>query len=479
MGMSFTSSMLLSLYGGLWQMARPFLKNHSRLREEFAERLVPEGWPCHGNAEQERTAYAQGPRIWLQAASGGEAWLAHSLLPPLAATLAARANASSVPPHILCTTCTRQGLEVLAKLVASAHDAPAHASFPHILPRYLPLDHPGLMERALTQAAPHLLLLLETELWPGLMAAAAKRGVPVLILNARMTEKSFSGYSLTPSFWRDLAPAAVLAVSEADAGRFGRLFGQKCRVELMPNIKFDRVAFAPPAPFFAGLRIGLGIAEDSLLAVLASVREEEEDLLLPVLRALCARPVQDARALFAVAPRHMHRISAWKDKLTRAGLPYALRSQTPGAPATPTPPVLLWDTFGELASLYGMADAVFVGGSLAPLGGQNFLEPAAQGLVPLVGPHTRNFLWAGEEFFTLGLGRRVHPNGLETALERALDERLRALTARMAQGGAKNLAEARLAEQQTARRRFDAWLSPRLGGSALAARAVVEFLQNI
>lgn len=482
------NKLLLNLYGGLWRLAIPVLKRNRRLREGLEQRFAPDSWPGRFGSASELLAYGQGEalRVWIQAASGGEAGLAHALAPALAAGFAAEPAFAGRPLHLLCTTCTRQGMDVLEKLApaprsALSPDCGGRGPRVAFFPRYFPFDRPSLMEKALKQADPHLIVLLETELWPGLLSAAAAAGVPVLVLNARMTEKSFSAYKLLRSWLRPLAPQAVLAVSEADAERFAALFSIPGSVATMSNMKFDRLQEAAPRQADV-LRLETGFEEDSLLLVLASVREEEEDLLLPILRDMGRLDFEGGRLALAVAPRHMHRIKAWQGKLSAAGIPWRLRSRcktTAGdrcREAQPGPlPLMLWDSFGDLLSLYAMADAAFVGGSLAPLGGQNFLEPASLGLRPVVGPHISNFLWAGEEFFKQGLGLQASHEELPGVLVAQLEERRKAL--REAKSPEERC-KIRAAMAESGRERFRAWLSPRLGGSARAAGAIVAALRQ-
>lgn len=205
------------------------------------------------------------------------------------------------------------------------------------------------------------------------MLACEKRHVPMLILNGRMTDKSLRGYlkleAVIPGFWESIAPKHVCAISKTDAERFARLFGGDT-VETVPNIKFDRAtATAIPAvsaPLFKLLPPELHARQTVLLA---SVREQEEPALLSVIQTLRAH---DAPTI-VIAPRHMHRVKPWQALLSGAKLPAVMRSKQEGT--IPAGSIVIWDTFGELSQLYQLADAVFVGGSLAPLGGQNFLEP--------------------------------------------------------------------------------------------------------
>ncbi|MDR2488081.1 MAG: 3-deoxy-D-manno-octulosonic acid transferase [Desulfovibrio sp.] len=498
---SMLSRLFLAAYGGLWRMAHPLLRRHKRLREDFGQRLLPTDWGCSpdppvtegssgytgGMPDPASRADALRPlRLWIQAASGGEAWLVHSLVPALRESLAAHPVLADRPVHVLCTTWTRQGLHILEKLASLPHRSP-HIT---VFPRFFPLDSPLLMQRAMALARPDRIILLETELWPGLLAAAARNGIPILALNARMTEKSFRIYRKIAFFWREHAPELVLAISPEDARRFARLFACDERMGTMPNIKFDRVAESLELLMEhdedRSFRAGAGMDESVLLVVLASVREEEADILLPVVQEMRVLSVRGHSVAVAVAPRHMHRVDAWKARLRAAAVPFYLRSEIKGAgdatalsASAAFPSVCLWDTFGELHALYAAADAVYVGASLLPLGGQNFLEPVVQGVIPLVGPHIDNFHWVGGEIFTEGLAVMLaEGEDLRAALVKALHTRLDCLReAFRAQGThGPDWQAARAGAAAKVRRRFAAWLRPRSGGSRQAAAAVTRSL---
>lgn len=458
---TFFRIVLRGAYGLAWAAARPFLRRHKRLQEGFSWRLVPEDWsgPATrtGEGDTEQIRYAE-TDIWLQAASGGEAYLVWELIERLAAQREAEGNPG--PLRVLATTWTRQGLEILQGMSIKTH-----AAHPWLTVRatFFPLDAPGVMGRALEQARPRVVGLLETELWPGLLMACEKRHIPVVVLNARMTEKSLRNYlrldAVEPDIWKDMAPARVCAVSQADAARFARLFGED-RVETAPNIKFDRAVSAPDAVEAPeALRALLPENHAGRTVLLASVREQEEKAALSIIRAL---RTADASAVI-VAPRHMHRVKPWLARLKEAGLPAVLRSRQEG-PA-PADAVILWDAFGELGQLYRLADAVFVGGSLAPLGGQNFLEALARGKIPCCGPYLDNFAWAleasapdaADSLETLGLLRRGPDADAVAAILR------------------QQLASPEDAE--AVRERFHAWLAPRLGGTDQCARALLDRLQ--
>ena len=383
------SRLFLALYALLWKGARPFLRRHRRLADSFARRLVPPDW---GTGAPSPYTY------WIQAASGGEAFLARRLVFALAA---AHEKDDAAPARILCTTCTRQGMEVLEAL---RRDCRADHPGLDLAVDFFPLDEPRLMEKALARVRPGAVALLETELWPGLMAACTAAGTPFVVLNARMRDKSFKSYRLLRFFWKKHPPARILAMGDDDAARFAALFGED-RVGRMPNMKFEGLAGPAGEPYSAG-PAGPAVTDAAPFMLLASVRREEEALLLPVLGDMLRAAGKFSGASLVIAPRHMERVPFWRDALEKAGMPAILRSGLGEAPSLPSSRIILWDRFGELDALYRVAGAVFVGGSLAPLGGQNFLEPLAAGAATCIGPSWGNFAWAGE-CVSRGFARRV------------------------------------------------------------------------
>lgn len=415
---------LLAVYNAAWYAALPALLLAPRLREGFSQRTLrdfPEGFVD----------------VWVQAASGGEAYLAREL-------------AFAMPPgrslRILATTNTRQGHEVLERAADDLADARTDVT---LVPAYCPFDQPALMSRAMERLSPKVLVLLETEIWPGLLAAAKENEVPVVVANARMNAGSLAGYLCAARLLAQLAPDRVLAVSAEAALRFSILFGAQ-RVERMDNIKFDRVPQEPPtAPGDSPLRAVMG--DGAPWAAFASVRKEEEpDVLAAVLKVHEARP----KTNLALFPRHMHRLDFWREALYETGLPPVMRS---GLTAPPPPgSVVLWDVFGEMSGAFEFCRAAFVGGSLRPLGGQNFLEPLCHGLVPVSGPHWSNFSWIGREVVDLGLLREVRtPDELAEALVRLL---------------------ARPPKPQDVRAKLGAYVDKRRGGTAQAVNRIASYL---
>ena len=391
MSLEFRHVVLSRLYGLAWRLARPVLRRNKRLADGWSRRLVPTDW-------------ARPADLWIQAASGGEAYLASELVSALPAL------PDGAVRRILLTTWTRQGLEVLQGMKARLRESRPDLALEVTL---FPLDSPAGMYRAVCQVNPSAVVLLETELWPGLLFACVRRHVPVAIVNGRITSKSLGGYRLldrlAPGFWQAVAPALVTATTPDDTARFARLFGMPeddPRLHTVHNIKFDRAARDAEAacgtinPQTVQLAHLLPDAAAHPVILLASVREEEEAILGPVVQKLAQ---QKPEATVVIAPRHMHRAGNWVQRLEQAGLTPARRSclseKQPAAPGQ----IVVWDTFGELNALYALAGRVFVGGSMAPLGGQNMLEPLAHGRVPLTGPYTDNFNWAMDDTDLPGL----------------------------------------------------------------------------
>ena len=367
---------VFQLYDAAWGLGIPLLKLAPRLKDGYTSRTFVDRPP--------------GPvDIWFQAASAGEAFLAEAVI---------RALPDHRPLRILVSTNTRQGMEILER---AAEKLAAEKPQLDLSLMFFPFDRPRLMDRVAQHLRPGVMVLLEGEIWPGLLAALRRRQAKVLIINGRMTPKSLKGYRLFPGLWKALAPDRVLAISRDDAERFAALFGRE-KVEVMHNIKFDGLGRIDPGHESAG-KIQRVVPANADFLVFGSVRQEEEAAILKMMTAIADRFADLVVGLF---PRHMHRLDAWAHLLTASGRRWCRRTDLEARPAQPGT-VVLWDTFGELNAAYSRAKAVFVGGSLAPLGGQNFLEPLAAGVVPVIGPSWENFAWVGEGLFTAGLVRRT------------------------------------------------------------------------
>ncbi len=362
--------MAFQLYNIAWNIAIPALRLNKRLAEGFKQRTLRKKLP---KAD-----------IWIQAASVGEAFLAKELLDHIK---------PSNPTRILVTTNTSQGLEILNQAVSEINSTNNEIT---AFTAYFPFDKPTIMARAVNDVNPIIMVLLESEMWPAHMAALKKNGCKILIINGRITSKSLSRYLIWPSLWSALSPDKILAISKNDAKRFATLFGRD-HVDVMPNIKFDRIGSVESTTFTKNPLKNIIPLEKSFL-VLGSVRYEEEHLIEKIIADILHRQPEIVIGLF---PRHIHRIKHWKNTLNRMAIPWVLRSETRQIVSYGT--VVLWDTFGELSFAYKISKAAFIGGSLAPLGGQNFLEAVTCGIVPVIGPSWENFAWVGSEIIDLGL----------------------------------------------------------------------------
>lgn len=256
---------------------------------------------------------------------------------------------------------------------------------------YLPLDILALCRRAFEIVNPACLLILETELWPNFIRAAAQREVPAFLINARLSDKSFRHYRLARPLFRPLLQrfTSILAQSEVDRTRFLELGAYPERVHAAGNIKFDVAPQSDPTEERRRWRELFGLGEDDILLLGGSTFAGEEAILRRVVEAMRGEGLP-ARLL--IAPRHVERVPAIQAELRGLGAEPVLRSSLSQANSTLNPgsPILL-DTIGELRSVYAAADLVFIGKSLRERGGQNPIEPALYARPILFGPNMQNF----------------------------------------------------------------------------------------
>jgi 3-deoxy-D-manno-octulosonic-acid transferase len=319
--------------------------------------------------------------LWIHAVSVGEARAAEPLV---------RALSGALPDHRILITCTTAaGRETIKQVYGES-----------ALSVFLPYDFPEAAQGFIEHFRPRLAIVMETEVWPNLLAQCARHGVPVMLANARLSEKSARGYRR----WRSLAEpafaslAAVCAQSAADAERL-RAVGARS-VEVTGNLKFDVTPDAGQITAGATWRK----AVNRPVVLLASTREGEETVLL------ASRPPH-ARLLVLVVPRHPRRF----DEV--AAIADSRRSRQP-LPA-PEDRIHLGDSMGEMAFYYAACDVAIIGGSFAPLGGQNLIEALAAGAPAIVGPHMYNFAEATELALQAGAALQVGDAAaaMRTALE--------------------------------------------------------------
>ncbi len=305
------------------------------------------------------------PVLWIHAVSVGETRAAQPLIDALLARH---------PGHAI----------LLTHMTPTGRDTGEEVFGDRVHRCYLPYDYPFAVRRFLEHFRPAAGLLMETELWPNLIAACHARNIPLSLVNARLSEKSFGRYRLGGGFVRETLAAlrGIAAQTDDDAARF-RTLGAP-RVTVTGNIKFD---VAPPAALVARGQAWRAALAGRKAWLAASTREGEEALVLDAHAALRVPGV-----LLVLVPRHPQRF----DEVARLAEARGLRLQRRSSDAMPLADTQVWlgDSMGELFAYYAACDCAFVGGSLLPFGAQNLIEACAVGAPVVIGPHTFNFAQA-------------------------------------------------------------------------------------
>lgn len=342
----------------LWRVA-----GTEKYREGMWERLgrVPER--LRGGPEAR-------PAIWIHAVSVGEVLAVSRLVSELR---------TAFPGHrVLISTTTRTG-QALARERFGAE---------HVF--YCPLDMPWATRAYLRAVRPALLVLAETEFWPNLLSGCFRRGIPVAVVNARVSDRSWPRYRMLRRLWRPMLSrlSAVLAQSAVDAERLTTIGCRAERVSAAGNLKFDVRA----AQEGEATRLMRKLTPGLRIVVAGSTLEGEEAALLEAWPRLLAA---DPNLALVVAPRHPERFAAVGALLEASGIQWVRRSEWQREEFQPRllmpGQVVLLDTIGELASVYSLASVAFVGGSLVAAGGHNPLEPAQFGAPIAMGPNYENF----------------------------------------------------------------------------------------
>jgi len=367
-------------YSLIFYLAMPFIllrlfwrgRKQSGYRKEWRERFAFYRTP--------RLRPSQLPLIWVHAVSVGETRAAKPLIDALL---------QHYPDYkLLITSTTPTGFATALELYR--HEA-------RILQTWFPYDLPDVVWRFFKHFQPTLGILLETEIWPNLLHEAARRRIPVVLVNARLSSHSARAYGrIAPLIRPALAHlSGVAAQSEADANRLALLGAPN--IKICGNLKFD---FHPDPDLLAlGEHWKKELARPVWIA--ASTREGEEALLLALQKELWQTPL---RPLLVLVPRHPQRFDGIAQLLTQQEFIFTRRSQ--GLPNAETE-VWLGDSMGEMPAYYRLADVAFIGGSLLPLGGQNLIEAAASACPILIGPHTFNFAQATLDAIAADAARRI------------------------------------------------------------------------
>ncbi|WP_300751485.1 lipid IV(A) 3-deoxy-D-manno-octulosonic acid transferase [Janthinobacterium sp.] len=323
--------------------------------------------------------------IWVHAVSVGETRAAEPLIDALLAEWPLC--------RIILTHMTPTG-RATGKALFAKHGA-------RVVQSYLPYDTGAMPARFIRHFAPHICILMETEVWPNLIHQCNRLQVPVVLANARLSQRSLGKAQRLGKLIADAARGIdlVAAQTEDDAQRVRTLGAHN--VVVTGSIKFDVVV--PEAALATGAQLRAAIAYRPVL-LCASTREGEESLILDAL----ARASLPADVLLLIVPRHPQRFDEVQKLIVSHGLAVQRRSALQlGDTVDAATQVLLGDSMGEMFAYYAACDCAFVGGSLLPLGGQNLIEPAALGKPVLIGPHTFNFALVTEQSIEAGGAARV------------------------------------------------------------------------
>lgn len=367
--------MARALYSLLFYILMPFVL----LRLLYRARLAPayrQRWAERfGRVESRVPAVGDtAPAIWVHAVSVGETLAA---LPMIHALL------QRYPKHqLVVTTTTPTGSErvrvSLAKELVSGR----------VVHCYAPYDLPCTVASFLKRMAPELAIIMETELWPNTIAACHKRGIPVVVANARLSERSARGYARFAALMQPMLArlSVVAAQHEDDAARFQALGLGSAKLQVIGNIKFDLTLDQALKNKAENIRQSWQDEGKRLVWLAASTHQGEDEQLLDAFKLLSQR---QPNLLLVLVPRHPERFDSVVDLVQERG--YRLQRHSAGGHVAASTQVLVADTMGELMALLGASDLCFMGGTLVEKGGHNFIEPAAWSLPQLSGPSLFNF----------------------------------------------------------------------------------------
>jgi 3-deoxy-D-manno-octulosonic-acid transferase len=365
-----------------------------RCRPGFLQRM---GWHIHPSDCQTTAS----PLVWIHAVSLGEV---------VAATPLVKALHERHPEfRYIVTTVTETGREAVGQRLGGIAEH-----------RYAPLDFPWAVARMIRSLRPVLYVFVETELWPNLLWTLRAQDVPSVLVNGRLSSRSFGRQDLPVirSFYRSILQTLTLCLmqSDRDRQRIVALGAEPSRVHVTSNIKFDQPL--PDVHSHESLRQSFGLDENEQLMLAGSTHAGEEELLVSAYRHI-VKPYPTT--VLMLAPRHIERADRVEAVLREAGFAVQRRSRIQGKQSGPR--VIILDTRGELSRAYRDAVVAFVGGTLVPVGGHNLLEPAVWGIPVMFGPHTDHCAEVAALLAEAGGGRRVMGvEDLVTSLEEWLGQ---------------------------------------------------------
>ena len=366
----------------LWPIWVPLVWTRKKRRRTFMQRLFMQALP----PSDPETAAARG-RVWIHALSVGEVVSAEPLVKALAQKHGSRT--------LIFTASTQTGVEMAIRLIA-----------PHVAAiRHFPYDTRFSVNRALHVLNPRQVVIVETDIWPNFLNRLKKRRIPVYLVNARLSDRSFRGYQRAAWLMAPLLSVfgRICVQTEADRLRFRALGVADDKLMTVGNIKFDQAPARMSTAQRQGYTQTFNLPAGAPVWVAGSTHEGEEDMLSIAYREVCAAGIH---AVLIVAPRDPDRAAAVCQIFNRSGQDAVTLTQMERQPTSPR--VVVIDRIGMLRNLYALADLAFVGGSLVKAGGHNPLEPASVAKPILFGPHTDDFRWICQTLEKAGGAMRVH-----------------------------------------------------------------------
>ena len=327
--------------------------------------------------------------VWIHAASVGEAGIAFSM--------ACEIKRHYPHTHIFISTTTSTGLDRIHRLNESSGKSSVESVF------FTPFDHPFITGKFVRRIKPTLFILVETELWPWLIKSVNRAGIPITIINGKLSRRAFRRYMIVRSAMGEIVKkiSLICVQSRTFEKRFKLLGVPDERIEIFGNIKFD--SLPKPSDYDREqLRLAFGIPEKVKVFIAGSTRPGEEEI---VIRSYTKVIMKHPELVMVIAPRHLNRVSEIEKALQDVGLSYVKRS-TGETLADSGKNIMILDTLGELISSFVFADAAFIGGSLRDFGGHNPLEPAALGIPVLFGPYMEQM--GSKELLNEGAAVLVH-----------------------------------------------------------------------
>ncbi len=313
--------------------------------------------------------------IWVHAASVGEVFCSIPLLKKIKREF----------PHlkIILTTMTSTGNETAKTYLPEADQV-----------LFLPIDHPFIIRRTIEKIQPNLLLIAETELWPNLLRSCGKKGIPIVLFNGRISQKSFQRYLLFKFFFKECLKhvSLFLMQTEEDRIRIIEMGGESQKTRVVGNLKFDQTFPSFTQETMVEIVKILGLQGKENIFIAGSTHSGEEEILVNLYKEI---KKMDPHLVLILAPRHLERLEEVERVLKKESLSWLRRTSLPlgaGRSDQEQPDVILLDTMGELMGIYSLGTVVFVGGSLVPVGGHNPLEPLFFKKCVLFGPYMFNFL---------------------------------------------------------------------------------------